>query len=258
MHDRALRESGHDTSYRLEGVCADLATIDLNVLLYKYETDIAHTIRNVFGDKLNIPGEYAVGSVLLPGRVETSAIWDRRSNRRKLAIDKYLWNEAAGMYFDYDTVRRTQCMYESCTTFWALWAGVASPKQAAAMVTKALPKFEAYGGLLSGTEASRGVIGPDRPNRQWDFPYGWAPQQMLAWTGLYRYSFTDDAERLVYKWLFMMTKVFVDFNGIVVEKYDVTRPIDPHRVDAEYGNQGLDFKGVAKEGCVTVGCYAGF
>jgi alpha,alpha-trehalase len=248
MHDRALRESGHDTSYRLEGVCADLATIDLNVLLYKYETDIARTIRNVFGDKLKVPGEYAVGSALPPDQVETSAIWDRRSNRRKLAINKYLWNEAAGMYFDYDTARRTQCTYESCTTFWALWAGVASPKQAAAMVTKALPKFEAYGGLLSGTEASRGAIGPNRPNRQWDFPYGWAPQQMLAWTGLYRYSFTDDAERLVYKWLFMMTKVFADFNGVVVEKYDVTRPIDPHRVDAEYGNQGLDFKGVAKEG----------
>lgn len=48
----------------------------------------------------------------------------------------------------------------------------------------------------------------------------------------------------------MMTKAFVDYNGVVVEKYDVTRPMDPHRVDAEYGNQGLDFKGVAKEGYV--------
>ena len=46
----------------------------------------------------------------------------------------------------------------------------------------------------------------------------------------------------------MVTKAFVDFNGIVVEKYDVTRPIDPHKVDAEYGNQGSDFQGVAKEG----------
>jgi alpha,alpha-trehalase len=46
----------------------------------------------------------------------------------------------------------------------------------------------------------------------------------------------------------MMTKAFVDYNGVVVEKYDVTRTTAPHRVDAEYGNQGLDFKGVAKEG----------
>ncbi len=160
MHDRAVRESGHDTSYRLEGVCANLATIDLNSLLFKYETDIARTIRNVFHDKLVIPAEYCVGS-LQPGQVESSAIWDRRSKRRKLAIDKYLWNEAAGMYFDYDTVKRVQCNYESCTTFWAL-AGRRRPrlKQAAAMVTKALPKFEAVGGLLSGTEKSRGVDWP--------------------------------------------------------------------------------------------------
>lgn len=246
-HDRAVRESGHDTSYRFEKICANLATIDLNSLLYKYETDIARTIRNIFGDKLTIPQEYCVGS-LVPGQVESSAIWDRRAKRRKLAIDRYLWNEEEGMYFDYNTDTHEQQSYESCTTFWALWAGVASPKQAAAMVTKALPKFEAYGGLLSGTLKSRGEISLERPNRQWDYPYGWAPQQILAWTGLYRYSFTEEAERLAYKWLFMMTKAFVDFNGVVVEKYDVTRPIDPHRVDAEYGNQGLDFKGVAKEG----------
>lgn len=251
LHDRAVRESGHDTSYRLEGVCADLATIDLNSLLYKYETDIARTIRNLFNDKLIVPPEYCTGD-MVPGQVETSALWDRRAKRRKLAIDKYLWNEAQGMYFDYNTAKRQQCTYESCTTFWALWAGVSSPKQAAAMVTKALPKFEAFGGLLSGTEESRGVVGLDRPNRQWDFPYGWAPQQMLAWTGLYRYSFVEEAERLSYKWLFMITKAFVDYNGVVVEKYDVTRPIDPHRVDAEYGNQGLDFKGVAKEGYVSL------
>jgi alpha,alpha-trehalase len=87
----------------------------------------------------------------------------------------------------------------------------------------------------------------DRPNRQWDYSYGWAPQQTLAWTGLQRYIFNEEAERLAYKWLFMMTKAFVDFNGVVVEKYDDTRLVDPHRVDAGYGNQGPDFKDVAKE-----------
>ena len=247
LHDRAVRESGHDTSYRLEKVCADLATIDLNSLLFKYETDIARTIRLLFGDKLVIPAEFCVGS-LKPNQVESSAIWDRRAKRRKQAIDRYLWNAEKGMYFDYNTVSQEQCSYESATAFWAMWAGVCSPKQAATLVMTALPKLEAYGGLLSGTQESRGEVGLERPNRQWDFPYGWAPQQMLAWTGLHRYGYQEDAERLAYKWLFMITKAFVDFNGVVVEKYDVTRPVDPHRVDAEYGNQGLDFRGVAKEG----------
>jgi alpha,alpha-trehalase len=247
MHDRAVRESGHDTTYRFERVCANLATIDLNSLLYKYETDIARTIRNVFNDRLVIPAEFCVGP-LKPDQIETSAVWDRRAKKRKMAIDKYLWNAEKGMYFDYDTVKKEQCVYESCTTFWAMWAGVATPKQAAMLVVKALPKFEAANGLLSGTEESRGPIGLERPNRQWDYPYGWAPQQMLAWTGLQRYGYQEDAERLAYKWLLMMTKAFSDFNGVVVEKYDVTQDVRPHKVDAEYGNQGLAFKGVAKEG----------
>lgn len=247
LHDRALRESGHDTSYRLEKRCANLATIDLNSLLYKYEKDIGHAIGHIFNDKLSIPAEFCVGS-MQPGQIESSSVWDRRAKRRKAAIDKYLWNAEKGMYFDYDTIKMEQSDYESCTTFWAMWAGVSTPSQAAILVQKALPKFEMAGGLVSGTEKSRGKISLNRPNRQWDYPYGWAPQQILAWTGLQRYRFHEEAERLAYKWLFMMTKAFVDFNGVVVEKYDVTRLVDPHRVDAEYGNQGLDFKGVAKEG----------
>ena len=248
MHDRAVRESGHDTSYRLEGCCADLATIDLNSLLFKYETDISRTIRGIFDDKLVIPAEFCRGTPYKPGEVLTSAAWDRRAKKRKLTMTKLMWNEEEGMFFDYNTETRQRCTYETSTTLWALWAGLASPSQAADLVKKGLPKFEAYGGLLAGTEKSRGKVGLERPNRQWDYPYGWAPQQMLAWTGLLRYGFNEEAERLAYKWLFMITKAFVDFNGVVVEKYDVTRPADPHRVDAEYGNQGLDFKGVAKEG----------
>ena len=247
LHDRAVRESGHDTSYRLERLCANLATIDLNSLLYKYETDISRTIRNVFGDKLVVPSEFRIPG-MPDGHVETSAAWDRRAKKRRIAIDKYLWNEDKGMYFDYDTVAKHQTTYESATTFWAMWAGLASPRQATSLVDRALPRFEVFGGLVSGTAKSRGTIGLNRPNRQWDYPYGWAPQQMLAWTGLIRYGYQEDAERLAYKWLYMITKAFVDFNGVVVEKYDVTRPVDPHKVEAEYGNQGGDFKGVAREG----------
>lgn len=247
LHDRAVRESGHDTSYRLEGVAADLATVDINSLLYKYEVDIGRCIRNYFGDKLPIPEEFC-GAGMTPGQVETSGAWERRARTRRKLVDKYLWNEEAGMYFDYNTVTDQQTGYESATTFWPMWSGLATPQQANILVTRALPKFEAFGGLVSGTEKSRGKIGLDRPNRQWDYPFGWAPQQILAWVGLQRYGYDAEAQRLAYRWLYMVTKAFVDFNGVVVEKYDVTRPIDPHKVEAEYGNQGSDFKGVPREG----------
>lgn len=237
LHDRAVRESGHDTSYRLEHRCADLATVDLNSLLYKYETDISRTIREQFDDQF----EY-------DGTVQSSSTWDRRAKQRKAAMDKYCWNESGGMYFDYDTNLKRQSDYESATTFWALWAGVASPKQASTIVDRALPKLEELGGLVAGTEKSRGNISLKRPNRQWDYPFGWAPHQILAWRGLARYGFEDECKRLVYRWIYAMTKSFVDYNGVVVEKYDVTEKKAPHRVIAEYGNQGGDIKGVAREG----------
>ncbi|OLL26382.1 Neutral trehalase [Neolecta irregularis DAH-3] len=238
LHDRAVRESGHDTTYRFEGRCANLATIDLNALLYKYEIDIAETILKYFGNKFVLPN----------GTCHSSAFWQRAAQRRKVAIDRYLWNEDKGIYFDYDTVKKVQCLYESATTFWGLWSGVASPRQAAKMVEMGLPKFEARGGIVAGSKESCGMVALDGPSRQWDWPFGWAPHQMLTWIGLERYGYLDDARRLVYRWLYMITKSFVDYNGVIVEKYDVTRSVDPHRVEAEYGNQGLDFRGVAREG----------
>lgn len=172
LHDRAVRESGHDTSYRLEGVCANLATIDLNSLLYKYEIDIAKVIESYFNGRLVIPEEFSVKGHpdLKTGTVHTSGAWERRAKRRKMLIDRYLWNEERGMYFDYDTIKKKQSKYESATTFWAMWAGVSSPKQATKMVEVALKLFEKHGGLVSGTEKSRGRVGLDRPNRQWDYP----------------------------------------------------------------------------------------
>lgn len=237
VHDRAVRELGHDTSYRLEGKCAQLATIDLNLLLYRYEMDIGTTIRDKFDDALEVDGT-----------VHHSAAWFEAARVRRARIDQYCWNEDKGMYFDYDTVRKEQNQYELATTFWALWAGHASQEQAEAMVATALPKLEMLGGLAAGTLELRGHVGLDRPSRQWDYPYGWAPQQILAWEGLAKYGFHATARRLVYRWLYLMTKAFVDYNGIVVEKYDVTLAKAPHVVEAEYGNQGSDFRGVATEG----------
>ncbi|KAL0065249.1 alpha,alpha-trehalase nth1 [Marasmius tenuissimus] len=68
----------------------------------------------------------------------------------------------------------------------------------------------------------------------------------MAWVGLERYGYLDDAQRLAYRFLYMMTTAFVDFNGVVPEKFDAVKL--SHLVDAEYGNQGIDFKMVPREG----------
>ena len=48
--------------------------------------------------------------------------------------------------------------------------------------------------------------------------YAWPPHQIMAWVGLERYGYIEDAQRLAYRFLYMMTTAFVDFNGVVPEK----------------------------------------
>ncbi|KAL7279293.1 hypothetical protein ACG7TL_007134 [Trametes sanguinea] len=260
LHDRAVRESGHDTTYRFEKRCANLGTIDLQALLYKYEVDIGTAIREVFDDELELeedfplaafppsPESYADKSKWerSTSRVQKSEEWFRRAEWRRGVIDKYCWNESKALYFDYDTVQEKQSLYESVTAFWTLWAGCASEEQCWKLISQSLKKFEVLGGLVSGTEESRGKISLDRPNRQWDYPYAWPPHQIMAWVGLERYGYLEDAQRLAYRFLYMMTTAAVDFNGVVPEKFDAVRL--SHLVDAEYGNQGIDFKMVPREG----------
>jgi alpha,alpha-trehalase len=191
LHDRAVRESGHDTTYRFDGICANLATVDLNSLLYKYETDIADCIRDYLDDDLED----------FDGNKQQAEVWSDRASKRRQLIDKYLWNEKEDLYFDYDTIKEEMTTYESVTAYWMLWAGCASEEQAEGLA-KSLYKFETKGGLVSGTEQSRGTITLDRPNRQWDFPFGWAPHQIMAWAGFDNYSMSDIAARLAYRFLY--------------------------------------------------------
>ncbi len=228
LHDRAVRESGHDTTYRLDGRCAHLCTVDLNSLLYRYERDIAR-----FLELFSLPGECA-------------AEWETRAAARKEAMDKWLWNDEYGQYFDWNFKKEEPVVYDSATAFWPLWAGAASSEQATKLINNLLPKLEMPGGLVSGTEQSRGSISLERPSRQWDFPFGWAPHQIMLWQGLRQYGFEDETRRLAYRWLYTIVKAYSDYNGVVPEKFDVVT--GSHRVDVEYGNVGTDFKMVAKEG----------
>jgi alpha,alpha-trehalase len=157
VHDRTLRESGHDNSYRLEGRAAHLCTVDLNSLLYRYEIDIARALKEVLGDALQTPD----------GTVHTSSAWEERSERRRELMTGLCWNGERSIFFDYDFVRGEQTGFESVTSLYPLWAGLATGEQAARLVGSAVPLLEEAGGLVSTTKASRGPISEDHPQRQW-------------------------------------------------------------------------------------------
>ncbi|KAJ1344945.1 hypothetical protein BSLG_000460 [Batrachochytrium salamandrivorans] len=322
VHDRAVRESGHDTTYRFEKRCANLATVDLASLVYKYQQDLSMLIEmqakgvitvrvrrgknninldefcvwrenvlncgleNCIGNNGNWDSSWARGIIVMdevadafspyepdlssaqptnsdPDAIQidyevpeeaqsffivrlTATLFSRMAKHTRTRITQYLWSPSDKMFFDWDCALHERSVYETVTCLWTLWAGCATKEQADAMVPVALERFEVMGGLVSGTEESRGSIGVDRPNRQWDYPFGWAPHQIMAWVGLDQYGFTQHARRVCYRWLYVITKSFVDFNGVVPEKFDVVNMT--HRVNVEYGNVGSDFQFVAREG----------
>lgn len=235
IHDRTVRESGHDTSYRIEGICADLVLVELNAMLYKYETDFAHLIKVVFDD------HFVIGD-----KVYHSSHWQETAKNRKDLMDSYLWNAQDGCYYDYNILTQKQRKFNSATAFVPLWANCASPKQAKALVNYLLPKLKEKGGVASCDKDSRGEVGPDRPHRQWDYPNGWAPHQMMIWKGLLGYGFKQEAHEIMYRWMYMITKNAVDYNGTIPEKYDVVAAT--HKVFAEYGNVGTEFEYITTEG----------
>ena len=248
LHDRSVRESGHDVSNRVEGKCADLYTVDLNCLLYKIEKDVEYVIGTIFNDNFEVPQEFRQNTSLDNRVGEQSYFWGKAAADRKELIDNLLWNEQKGLFFDFNAASKEQTTYESVTTFWAMWSGVASEQQASLLIENALPLFEKAGGLCVSTERSRGPIDATHPQKQWDYPYGWPPHQLFAWEALEKYGYKDDMERIIYRWLYMMITVFVNFNGTVVEKYNVTQVQRAHKVVAEYGNQGSHFKYAPLEG----------
>ena len=69
---------------------------------------------------------------------------------------------------------------------------------------------------------------------------------MMIWKGLLNYGFRKQADELIYRWLWMITKNAVDYNGTIPEKYDVVSAT--HKVFAEYGNVGTEFEYITREG----------
>jgi alpha,alpha-trehalase len=236
LHDRAMRESGHDTSYRLLGRAADLNTVALNALLYKYEKDLESTIKAEFGGRLDLGN----------GKSSESELWAGRAARRRETMMKLMWDDRRALFFDYDFVNSRQTADVSATTLYPLWAGMMEQKNAQRLARAALAALEEPGGIVAGTEDSRGALGADRPPRQWDYPFGWAPHQIIAWRALERAGMPDEARRLAYRWTYMIAMNAARSNGAIVEKYDVVqRSID---ASAEYGNVGARFRLVPEGG----------
>ena len=212
-------ESGWDFTSRFYNRCNEFLPIDLNVLLFKYERDFAKIAYHL-EDK------------------EEEEKWKAISEKRKKEINKLMWNEEEGFFFDYGYNYERQSNFYSLASFVPLWAGLATPEQAVRML-KQLSRFETdYGLTITDKDslakpidltkiqkryhpAINEIIKP----KQWDYPNAWPPLEYLTIIGLLKYGFVDDATRLMKKYiavhsaLFRKHETFMEkINGVTGER----------------------------------------
>lgn len=217
-HDRAIRESGWDVCHRFGTATHHHEPVCLNSLLFQYEMDLAALWRQVDGEAS-----------------PRAARFVKAARARARTMRARFWDAERGLFFDHDFVAGRRSAYESVATFYPLWTGWASREEAAA-VAAALPRFLHDGGLTASSRASREAAGGEA--LQWDYPFGWAPHQIIAVEGLRRYGFHAEADAVAYRWLSMVLDIAGSHNGLIKEKYDVVRR--SAEVSVEYGNQGAD------------------
>lgn len=212
--DRAMRESGFDTTFRFgpfSGSTEEFAPVGLNALLYKYERDLA----------------WMAGKL---GKTSEAVRWKSEAGARRAAIDRWLWDGERGRYYDYNFVTAKRSDYDYLTTFYPLWAGAASPEQAR-QVEAHLSLVEKKGGLAMSTTDS-GV--------QWDLPYGWAPVTWLAVDGMVRYGDTKDASRVAREFMATVRDNF-ERDHTIREKYNVVTGSSEFHVAAGYSQNVVGF-----------------
>lgn len=205
-HDLAEAESGWDYTPRFNRRCLTYLPVDLNALLYKYETDFAAAAR------------------ILDNEAEAKK-WERAAEHRKTTMNELMWDRVHNMYYDYSYFKERRGSIASLATFYPLWAGMVDEKRAKKMV-KALRRFEQKGGLTTTDSMPLAKLVPGSMPTQWAYPNGWAPLHFLTVKGLERYGYHADAQRIAHKWLGTNLAWFKK-HDVFLEKYNVVNPGRP-------------------------------
>jgi alpha,alpha-trehalase len=232
IQDRAERESGHDTTFRFDNRATDFLTVDLNSLLYKTEMDFITLMEQ--------------GVIPKTGEFGNLAQWKTRAQFRKKQMIELMYDQKTGLFFDFDMKNLKHSDYISATTFYPLWAHLVDKPMAEKVMHAGLANLLEAGGISATARVSLEKYGHKPGERQWEYPNGWAPHQILAWQGLRNYGFINESHDLINRWVTMISDNARDYNGTVPEKFDVVAR--SHAVFSEYGNVGTKFNYITREG----------
>lgn len=207
-HLLAEAESGWDFNPRYDMRCMDFNPVDLNSLLYAYETNMAY-----FYDVLGKSG---------------SDVWRDKAKARAAKMRRLMIDPKTGLYFDYDYKNGHRSEIYSGAAFWPFWTGVATPEDAKALKA-ALQRLEVAHGVNACER------GPRTLRYQWDAPNGWSAITYAAVAGLDRYGYKADANRIAGKYVDALASLY-EKTGQLWEKYNAET--GSNDVSAEYATPG--------------------
>ncbi|MFZ4547453.1 MAG: alpha,alpha-trehalase TreA [Bacteroidales bacterium] len=170
----------------------NLIPVDLNGLLYHLELTLAR-------------GYKAAGNLI------QSDVYAQKAESRKIAINKYCWNEKANWYVDYNISTKKQSDEMTAAGVSPLFFNLASKKQAEGVTQTLQRNFLKDGGVVTTLKNT---------GQQWDAPNGWAPLQWIAVKGLQNYRQNVVAKDIAQRWIKLNVEVYAR-TGKLMEKYNV-------------------------------------
>lgn len=205
-------EGGWDFNPRFDGRCEEFNPLDLNSNLYIYEQNFAYFYRELGKDG--------------------ARDWEQKAKERKKLIQKFLFDNKSGLFYDWNYVDGTHSQVYSSAVFNALWAGILSRKQARTLVDN-LDRLECQYAVTACEEHDSDLV------YQWDRPNAWASFNVLAVMGLDKYGYKKQAQRIALKYIHSISGIYGK-TGQLWEKFNaLTADID---VKDEYAMPG-DFMG---------------
>ena len=138
------------------------------------------------------------------GRNDESAAWTKRADELKHVVEETMWDETTGFYYNVDrdtngfvTAGGLDLRRQEIIGFLPLWAGVASPERAKALVAKLTDpkKFWRRFGVPTLAADDPGYEPEVRRCCQWNGAV-WLEWNYLVFSGLRRYGYQEIAREL--------------------------------------------------------------
>lgn len=197
---RAACESGWDFSPRwledrqsFETIrTTRIVPVDLNALMYNFEVTLAKFSRSI-------------------GNSSDADDYDARATNRGKSLQTLFYDDASGMFMDLSLPELTVTGTLSIAAAYPLFFGIATQEQAKRVARCIDHDFLKSGGWVTSNYNT---------GQQWDSPNGWAPMQWIAYCGLERYGFDEEARAGATRWVGNNVAVYQKL-GCLLEKYNV-------------------------------------